>query len=194
MNQIAFFDFDGTLTRHDTFIEFAKFSVGRGAFLKALLKSGPSLVMWKLGMRSNSEAKQRLFSNLYKGMDYNRFKALCNEFAEYIEGDTRQETFDIMLNHKNEGRSVIIVSASIADWILPWAEAKGVDKVIATEIEADSNGIITGRFLTPNCHGLEKENRIRAMFPQVSRYETWAYGDSSGDNAMLAMVNHPNRV
>ena len=64
--KIAFFDFDGTLTRHDTFIGFAKFSVGRWAFYKAFLKSIPILCLWKLGLKSNSDAKQTLFSHLYK--------------------------------------------------------------------------------------------------------------------------------
>ncbi|MDE7437845.1 MAG: haloacid dehalogenase-like hydrolase [Muribaculaceae bacterium] len=192
--KIAFFDFDGTLTRHDTFIRFAKFSVGKMAFYKALIKSIPVICLWKLGLKSNSDAKQTLFSHLYKGMDYGWFKKLGYAFAPMIDNDSRPEIIEILKQHQRDGRKIIIVSASIADWIKPWAESYGIECVIGTEVEKDKHGRITGRFKTKNCHGAEKVSRIRELYPEIDTFETWAYGDSSGDDAMLSIVNHPNRV
>lgn len=192
--KIAFFDFDGTLTRHDTFIEFAKFSVGKVAFFKAFLKSVPTLCLWKLGLRSNSDAKQTLFSLLYRDMDYTKFKELGVVYISWIDCDTRTEVIEMMLHHQCAGHKVIVVSASIGDWIRPWAESKGIDEVIATEVEVNEAGLLTGRFLTKNCHGEEKAVRISQLIPHICDCETWGYGDSSGDDAMLAMVDHPNRV
>lgn len=192
--KVAFFDFDGTLTKHDTFIEFAKFSMGKRTFFKAFLKSVPSLCLWKLGLRSNSEAKQTLFSLLYKGMDYMRFKELGIAYIPWINIDARTEIIEIMKRHKCDGHKIIVVSASIGDWIRPWAENIGIDEVIATEVEVDEFGKLTGRFLTKNCYGIEKVARIQRLFPQIGNCETWGYGDSSGDDAMLTLVNHPHRV
>lgn len=191
---IAFFDFDGTLTHHDTFIEFAKFSVGKRAFYKAFLKSIPTLCLWKLGMKSNSDAKQRLFAFLYKGMTHSHFQELGNLFVQYINSDRRDDTFDILTQHKRQGHSIIVVSASIGDWIRPWATINGIDNVIATEVEIDKSNRLTGRFATKNCYGKEKANRIQQQFLEIADYETWGYGDSSGDNEMLALVNHPHRI
>lgn len=192
--KIAFFDFDGTLTHHDTFIRFAKFSVGKTAFYKALIKSIPMLCLWKLGLKSNSDAKQTLFSYLYKGIDYGWFKKLGYAFAPMIDNDSRSEIIDILKKHKQEGHKIVIVSASIAAWIRPWAESYGIADVISTEVEKDKHGKLTGRFKTKNCYGAEKVSRIRAAFPDIDNIETWGYGDSSGDEAMLSIVSHPTRV
>lgn len=192
--KIAFFDFDGTLTRHDSFIEFAKFSVGNKAFVVALLKSLPALCLWKLKIKTNSYAKQTLFSHLYRGFDYVNFKQLCYHFAGQIDKDLRDDTIKIKDEHKAKGHKVIIVSASIGDWIRPWAQNNGIDEIIATEVEIDKKGRLTGRFSTHNCHGEEKAVRIKQRFPAVNEIETWGYGDSAGDDAMLALVTHPNRV
>ncbi len=191
---IAFFDFDGTLTKHDSFLGFALFSRGKLAFLKAFLRSLPILISWKIGLKTNSEAKERLFSMLYRGMEYAAFKHYCENFSDYIEGDLRPEIVRLLSNHKRQNHQVIIVSASIQDWILPWAHSYGVDTVIGTEIEVDDCGKLTGRFRTPNCHGKEKVKRILGVIPDISNYEIWGYGNSEGDREMLEIVNHPNKV
>lgn len=192
--KISFFDLDGTLTRHNTFIGFARFSVGRVALFKALLRAFPSLFLWKLGFKSNSDAKERVFSLLYGGMEYSRFKDLGVAYATFIEKDTRPEVIEVMRRHKHEGHRLLIVSASIGDWIRPWAMSEGIDEVIATEVEVDSSGLMTGRFRTRNCNGAEKVGRIKAELGDLCDCETWGYGDSSGDEAMLAFADHPNYV
>lgn len=192
--KFAFFDFDGTITKHDTFIEFAKFSLGKDCLYIAILKNFIYLFLWKLGLITNSKAKQRLFSTLFKGRKYDWFKATGTKFKEVLDDDLNSDVMDKLRQHKLEGHKVVIVSASIPEWIYPWALENGVDTVIGTEIEVDNNGIITGEFLTPNCHGNEKVCRIKAEFPDVDNFESWGYGDSYGDNQMLEMVSHATRL
>lgn len=204
--KIAFFDFDGTLTRHDTLFTFARFSRGRAALARALIKSAPAIVLWKMGLRSNSYAKQRLFSALYKGMPYSKFQEYGRDFAALIAKDLRTEIYEKLLSHKAAGHRTVIVTASIGDWIRPWAQSVGIDHVIATEAEVTTTeakasttgteiaatGKLTGRFATPNCHGPEKARRILQAYPDLARHETWAYGDSAGDTAMLRLATHPS--
>jgi hypothetical protein len=59
-NNIAFFDFDGTITRKDTMFEMVKFSHGKKEFYKGLLKITPWLVGLKLGLVSAQKAKEEL--------------------------------------------------------------------------------------------------------------------------------------
>lgn len=192
--KFAFFDFDGTLIKHDSFIQFARYCVGNTVLLKAIIKSSPWLLLWKAGIKSNSEAKEKLFSELFKGMRYEYFTEKCHEFVHYIIADERAEIVAKLNCHKKKGHNVIIVSASIRDWIEPWAEFNGVHEVLATEIEVDGHGRITGKFSTPNCHGQEKVRRIMDTIPDISGHESWAYGDSNGDKPMLELSNHPNKV
>lgn len=192
--KIAFFDFDGTLTRHDSFIQFALFAKGRYGLIKAMIKSLPELLKWKLGIISNSEAKEALFGSLFRGMKMDVFQEYGKKFASYIEGDLRVGMIQKLKYHQHQGDKVIIVSASIGDWIRPWATDNGIDEVLATEAEVDDDNILTGKFRTRNCHGQEKANRIKQLFPDIDHHETWAYGDSSGDDAMLSIVTHPLKV
>lgn len=192
--KLAFFDFDGTITKHDTFIEFAKFSLGRKRLYAAVLKNSWCLCLWKIGLVSNAGAKQRLFSTLYKGKKYEWFKNCGILFKKEIDRNLNHNIIQRIKQHKNKGHIVVIVSASMPEWIQPWASENGVDAVIGTKIEVDGEGIITGKFLTDNCCGEEKVARIKDMFPNICDFETWGYGDSSGDNQMLEMVTHATRV
>lgn len=188
--KLALFDFDGTITRHDTFISFGRFALGPWRFLKALLLSAPQIIAWKLNLASNAEAKQALFSRLYKGMKLDDFQKLGRRFAEVVESDIKPVADTLIRQHLAAGHTVAIVSASIGDWIRPWAASKGIDIVLATEPETDSNGLLTGRFSTPNCHGPEKVRRINQQFTLTPDSEIWAYGDSKADEPMLALATH----
>lgn len=192
--RIAFFDFDGTIVNHNSFIGFAKFCMGKTAVCKACLMTMPSILLWKLGVKSNSYAKQRLFSHLFKGMDYEDFKTAGTGFVSLLKRDLRPDFMNCLRHHKERGDRLIIVSASIADWIRPLAVNMGITDVIATEVEVDDYDKLTGRFRTPNCNGEEKVKRIRSLIPDLDKYETWAYGDSKGDDAMLALVHHPVKL
>lgn len=191
MEEIAFFDFDGTLFLKDSFIDFALFAVGKKNFLGALFFASPWLVGWKLGIISNSKAKEKLFSLLYKGIDYTRFTELCRLYADRIEQNTMPRMMEQLMRHQAVGHRVVIVSASVADWIRPWAERHGIEKVIATEAEINPvTNCLTGGFSTPNCYGEEKVRRLKTKFPYFDTFETWAYGDSKSDRFIIAATTH----
>jgi phosphoserine phosphatase len=77
------------------------------------------------------------------------------------------------------------VSASIDNWVQPFFPDV---KVLGTKIEVEK-GYLTGFFLTKNCYGLEKVNRILKAYPNRSEYQLIAYGDSNGDKALLAFAD-----
>ena len=194
MKRYAFFDFDGTLIKDDSFGLFARHAVGRGAFVKALLKSAPKIIAWKLGRASNSQAKETLFGHLYRGMRYDEFKRLGVTFAEKIRRRLRSEIMESLRRHLAAGDTVAIVTASMAEWIAPWAAEAGVTTLLTTAPEVDGSGRLTGRFRGANCHGAEKAKRIREQFGAMDGCKIDAYGDSSGDEAMLALATNPHKV
>lgn len=187
---LVFFDFDGTLTSRDSLPCFALHSLGKLRTLIGVLKASAWILMWKLGAVSNTVAKERLFSSLFRGMPARKFAACCESFGPQIEKIVRAEIVARMARHIAAGDEVYIVSASIGDWIVPWAEKNGVDKshVIATGAAVD-NGMLTGRFSTPNCHGHEKVRRIQTALGDIGGRSVVAYGDSGGDLPMLALAD-----
>lgn len=195
MARYAFFDFDGTLIRGDSLGLFARFAVGTAAFQKAIFLSLPKIMAWKTGIISNSEAKEYLFGKLFGGMSYADFQRYGEGFSKVIESRQKPDSVRRLREHVAAGDTVAIVTASMAEWIAPWASGYGVETLLTTVPEVDPvSNRLTGRFLGANCHGEEKARRIRAHFGPLDDAEVWAYGDSAGDDAMLRLADHPCRI
>lgn len=193
-HHLAVFDFDGTLIKEDSFILFARFAVGLPKFLWALFRSSVKLAKWKLGVCDSGSAKEVLFGHLYKGMPYARFERLGVSFVACLDKKIRHCVVNQMQEFVKAGVPVIILTASVPVWIEPWAKKYGVSKVVGTEIETDSDGLLTGRFKTPNCRGDEKVRRLLLAMPNLMNYEVWAYGDSAGDDALLSFATHSKKL
>lgn len=192
--RIAVFDFDGTLTRRDSFPAFARFALGRGRLMLAMLREAPWLASWKLGLIPGGRAKERLFGRLFKGMPVKEFDRLGQRFAAEITAMERPQTVSALQRCVADGTAAYVVTASIRNWVQPWADSRGVSAVIATEAEVAPDGTLTGRFATPNCTGAEKTRRLAQIIGPLDRYEITAYGDSAGDDALLAVASKAFRI
>lgn len=191
--QIAVFDFDGTLTTKDSFIEFIRFSKGDACFVTGLLLQSPFLMAFKLGLYPNWKAKQRLFSYFFKGMSYEAFCRYGIAFASRVESMLRKDVVERMQRFLSDGHRVFVITASIEEWVRPWCELHGVTSVLSTRAEV-VDGVMTGRFSTPNCYGEEKLRRFLEVAPDRSSYVLTAYGDSRGDEALFRFADVATRI
>ena len=91
---------------------------------------------------------------------------------------------------------MIFASASLDPYLVPLGGSLGVDAVVCTVLERGADGRLTGRLVGANCRGAEKARRVRDWLLEndLADAELWAYGDSSGDNALLALAHRPLRV
>jgi phosphatidylglycerophosphatase C len=87
----------------------------------------------------------------------------------------------------------VLVTASFGVYARPLGERLGVSRVVATELEVDGDGRLTGHLSGPNCRADEKVRRLAAHFGDPPVLD-WAYGDSPDDRAMLARAAHPVEV
>ena len=191
---IAVFDLDGTLTTKDTLLEFIKFACGVPRFYWGFLLFCPILILMKLHLFPNWKAKQMIFSHFFKGWEYNDFKAKGQLFANEIEKMENRKMLEKLNDHLNHSDVVYVISASIFEWVQPWCEKIGISRVLATQIEVDANGIISGRFTTKNCYGKEKVRRLLEVEPERHSYILYAYGDSRGDKEMIAFSDYGSEV
>ena len=192
---VAAFDFDGTLTVRDTLFEFIKFACGSTRLYVGLALCSPILAAYVLHLVSNSCAKEHLFSCFFKGMTYERFRTLGEDFARRVDEIKRVETIEALRRHVAEGHRTYVVSASIEEWVRPWCTSAGVepDRVLATRVEV-IDGHLTGHFSSKNCHGAEKVRRLLECEPNRADYVLYAYGDSNGDREMLQLSDFPKWV
>jgi len=185
---LALFDFDGTLTNRDSLPDFIQYAVGKPAYYFGLSLLSPVLLFYSFGLIRNDVAKQKLMARFFKGWSYERFQQVANDYSlSEIDRIIRQQAIEKLDWHQQQGDRVIVVSASMEDWLKPWCDNKGVE-LLATRLEI-KNGSITGEFATPNCHGEEKVSRIKALLNLSDYGRIIAYGDSSGDTAMLAIAD-----
>lgn len=184
------FDFDGTLTKRDTFIDIIRHTYGLWALICGIMRLSPWLLRWKLGRISNSEAKRRLFAHFFSGMSEQGFNDTCTRYFKHAwPRIIREGAQEAVGKHIDAGDTVVIVSASPGNWVKPFAKVLGIDTVIATKVSVDTTGRIADRFASPNCHGPEKVRRLTETFGNKESFHLTAYGDSSGDREMLDLAD-----
>lgn len=191
---IVCFDFDGTLITTDSFLRFARRVCGPLRFCRVLLVYVPMLVMMFLRLIPRDDAKQRLFSAFFKGMEAERFRRCGRDFAQEVDGWIRRSVYGHALDARREGWRVYVVTASIEDWVRPWCEERGF-LCIGTRAEVDAGGRLTGFFVGRNCRADEKVRRVSELLPKPrSCYHVLAYGDSDGDRELLAWADEGFRI
>ena len=182
--KVSAFDFDGTLTTKDTFLEFIKHTHGKVRFWSGFLLLSPVMALFKAGLIPNHRAKQMAFSFFFKGWKIEKFNGFCESFSAKIDAILCQPTNILLKEHIIEGNHIVIISASLENWIRPWAEKQGIRQIAGTKIEVIA-GSITGRFASKNCYGAEKVNRLLEIYPEREKYTLFACGDSRGDRELL---------
>jgi phosphatidylglycerophosphatase C len=184
---LALFDFDGTITTKDTFIEFIKFTEGRRGFYWGIFKKSPLLLLYALKIIPNYLAKQKLFASFYQDTESTIFNNWAKDFKKYIDGIIKPKALQRLEFHRNQGHRILIVSAGLENMIEPWCQANSIE-LIATKIEF-SNGRLTGKFASKNCYADQKVVRIKEVL-NINEYDKiYAYGNSKGDLAMLDLAN-----
>lgn len=185
MKKIYAFDFDGTLTKRDTLIVFLLYAKGWKEFIKCFAMHLHLLLAMKIGLADSGKVKERIFTHYFKGMQEKTFDELCHRFAESHKHLLRSKGIQKINEALAEPDStVMIVSASINNWVAPFFKDMHEIEIFCTRIET-VNDIVTGRFLSANCRKAEKVRRILALHPDRKSYYLTAYGDSAGDIEML---------
>lgn len=185
MRNVVAFDFDGTLTTSDTLIAFIRDVHGTWSFMLGFLRYAPLLVLMKLRLYPNYRSKQKVFSYFFRGMAMKEFDSLCQHFAATHRHLLRPQGRAALEQAQSAGSEIVIISASIDNWVQPFFPSV---RVLGTQVEV-KDGCLTGRFLTKNCYGQEKVNRLLTVFPDRETYHLTAYGDSRGDKELLAFAD-----
>jgi phosphatidylglycerophosphatase C len=176
---VAAFDVDRTLTQRDCVVPFLR-----------------ELAGWRW-YRDRDEVKNLVTAAAMAGRPLTIVQSSAERFAGRVfPAWLRSDTVQRLRWHREQGHRVVLVSASYREYLDHLARLLGCDDVLATEIEVGSGGSCTGRIRGRNCRGAEKERRLRDWMASrgLMGARIFAYGDSAGDDQMLAMANVPVRV
>lgn len=184
---IAFFDFDGTITCKDSFYGLLSCNISQLDFYKKAITLLPILFAYKAKIISNQKAKEIVLNSFFGDMKYDYFIVICQNYAKKLDNILRPLAGEKLNWHKQNGDKIVIVSASLEEYLAPWCDKNGFE-LIASRLEV-RNGHITGKLAGLNCHGDEKVRRIKEKYDLLGFKTIYAYGDTKGDLPMLKLAH-----
>jgi len=129
-------------------------------------------------------------------LDRNQLKQWHAQFMhEKIESMITAAARQLVADHRDQGDSLVIITATNSFITRPIAEAFGVDSLIATEPE-EIDGQFTGKVAGTPCFREGKVERLQQWLDEnnESLEGSWFYSDSHNDLPLLDLVTHPVAV
>jgi phosphatidylglycerophosphatase C len=184
---IVAFDFDGTLTTHDSFTAFLAWKAEPFRYFAGLVGLLPHILAYVFH-RDRGRLKAAAAAAFLGGEPIAALEAEAEDFAmNKAQGMFRPDALQVWRHWRAQGALLVIVTASPETLVHPFARRLGADRLIGTRLALDERGRVTGRFATPNCRGPEKVARLKQVFGDDVRLAA-AYGDTSGDREMLRLA------
>ncbi|HEK0312806.1 TPA: HAD family hydrolase [Proteus mirabilis] len=188
---LSVFDFDGTLTYHDSFIPFLKFAFGRRKFARRIIKMVfPTLRCFRRKL-TRDELKEVLIKTFLTDIKEEWLKEKAEAFCQaYWTKLMRPAGLLAVAEEINRHAEVTICSASPAMVLQPFADRLGI-KLIGTTLEV-VDGVLTGKIIGNNCRCGEKIKRLERVYGDLTQYHLRAWGDSRGDHELLYAAQDPH--
>jgi phosphatidylglycerophosphatase C len=184
---IVAFDFDGTLTTHDSFTAFLAWKAEPFRYFVGLARLLPHILAFGV-KRDRGRLKAAATARFLGGEPVGELEDEAETFAmEKAQRMLRPDAVQAWRNWRAQGALMVIVTASPETLVQPFARGLGADMLIGTRLRLDEQGRVTGDFIGPNCRGPEKVVRLKAAFGEDVKLAA-AYGDTSGDREMLQLA------
>lgn len=125
--------------------------------------------------------------------DIDTMKALRQRFVEQkIRPIMTPAAFRLIEKHREQGDTLVIITATNSFVTRPIAEAFGIDNLLATEPEV-IDGRYTGKIAGTPCFQGGKVIRLRAWMQEhgLDMQGSWFYSDSHNDLPLLLEVDNP---
>lgn len=190
---VAAFDFDGTLTRHDTLLPFLLHTAGAFVFIIKTIQLLPIFTAYAFGLMRNNVAKEKVLGCFLAQMELNKLQQHADQFARTkLPTLLRKEAIQKLEWHQQQGHRCIVISASLENYLQPWANTMGITDVLGSRLKHTGDGLrVTGKLDGENCFGPEKMRRLEALLGQRDGYILYTYGDSRGDKELLSAADYP---
>ena len=116
---------------------------------------------------------------------------------ERVLPNLRADVLARLVDHREQGHLVALVSGTFAPWLEIIAQRIDVEHAIGTPLVV-RDGRYTGRIVPPVCQSQGKPQRVRSYLDARGLAVDWdasyAYADRELDLALLRQVGHPTAV
>lgn len=188
--QLAVFDLDGTITRHDTFIPYVLgYLKTRPWRVFGFLLTLPAVVRFLLGAADRGELKASILRWTLGGTTREQLDAWTQRFVPAL---LRHGVFEDALEridaHRRAGDYLVLMSASPDLYVPAIGAHLGFREVTCTGV-LWVDGKLNGALTTPNCRGEEKVRRFTALRAQHPGVRSVAYGNAASDLPHLRLAD-----
>ena len=195
---LALFDLDGTLLAIDSDHAFGEFMLRLGwADGDAFRRANDEFYAQYLAEQLDVAAYIRFATSAWRDRSAQELDAVRRRFAdEVIRPAIHDNARALLRRHAEAGDRLAIVTATNEFVTRPIARLFGVDTLIATELQRDAAGRVTGELLGVPSYREGKVTRVQQWLAQQGlRCEdigrSTFYSDSTNDLALLERVSHP---
>jgi HAD superfamily hydrolase (TIGR01490 family) len=194
---LALFDLDNTLLAGDSDYLWGCFLSDKGLVDKELYEQANLRFyeQYKQGTLDIHEFLNFALTPLAEN-DFSRLQSFHTEFMETsIRPIMTQAGQDKINQHRQQGDTIVIITATNSFVTGPIAEAFGVDHLIATEPEIQ-NGQYTGKVSGTPCFQRGKITKLNAWLETSGKnlQGSYFYSDSHNDLPLLEQVSYPVAV
>lgn len=189
---IAIFDFDHTLTLCDSLWRFMEHLYGKTEIYWKAASLLPQWLGFICGTIERQAMKEAFLSLFLKGLPRATLNKKGAAFAKDILPHWLNPTAMARLQwHRARGDRLILISASIDTYLIPWGTTNGFEHVLTSQLAFDEAQHATGKLIGKNCWGEEKKTRLFEALGGAPRAPTYVYGDSEGDRSLLELATYP---
>lgn len=191
--KLVVFDMDNTVLKGQSQSYFLKYALRKKIIpIKTYIKTLLWLLLYKVHIANNPRKvmeKAYRFLEGYTVSDINKYTDIF--VREVLRKKIYKEAINLVKNHKNNGRTVVLISNAPDILVSRVASLLQIDDYICTQI-AHENRVFTGKIKGDLMYGKRKNQALRefAIKNKLSLNQTVVYTDHYSDLPLLGIVKH----
>ena len=196
--KLALFDLDGTLLPIDSDHAFGEFLITLGwVDADDYRRRNDAFYEQYKAEQLDIAAYVDFCTSPWRGRAPHELAEASRRFVDEVARPAlRDSALALVQRHRDEGDTLAVVTATNDFVTRPIAALFGIDTLIATELERDDHGRVTGAIRgTPAFRGGKVERVAAWLQDQGRRWSDFDaqvfYSDSTNDLALLEQVSHP---
>jgi phosphatidylglycerophosphatase C len=188
---LAVFDLDGTITRHDTLWPFLLGYLWRRPWrLPRMLLAVPAALRFPF-QRDHGDIKGALIHAALGGLRRPTLERWAEHYvARLLCRGLYAEALAAIATHRRQGDRLLLMSASTDLYVPRIGAALGFDETICTKVRWRQDGRLDGHLASANCRGEEKLRCLQALIARERPECVYAYADSRSDLPHLQLAQH----
>lgn len=188
---LAVFDLDGTITRHDTLWPFlCGYLWPRPWRLPRMLLAVPAALRFPF-KRDHGDIKGALIHAALGGLSRPTLDRWAERYvARVLCGGLYGEALAAIAAHRRQGDRLLLMSASTDLYVPRIGAALRFDETICTKVLWRQDSTLDGHLSSANCRGEEKLRCLQALIARERPECVYAYADSRSDLPHLQLAQH----